>query len=76
MLKTGNTLPISDISLIFAPCKVLNIRIMRTFNYNEMPHEVLEMASEYAIKESRSGIGLSHSQAMEKIKEQRGWRNH
>ena len=47
---------------------------MRTFNYNEMPHEVLEMASEYAIKESRSGIGLlSHSQAMEKIKEQRGW---
>ena len=55
MLKTGNTLAISDISLIFAPCKVLNIRIMRTFNYNEMPHEVLEMASEYAIKESRSG---------------------
>ena len=48
---------------------------MRTFNYNEMPHEVLEMASEYAIKESRSGRGLSHSQAMEKIKEQRGWRN-
>ena len=44
---------------------------MRTFNYNEMPHEVLEMASEYAIKESRSGRGLS--QAMEKIKEQRGW---
>ena len=41
---------------------------MRTFNYNEMPHEVLEMASEYAIKESRSGRGLSHSQAMEKIK--------
>ena len=40
-----------------------------------MPHEVLEMASEYAIKESRSGRGLSHSQAMEKIKEQRGWRN-
>lgn len=76
VLKTGNTLAISDISLIFAPCKVLNIRIMRTFNYNEMPHEVLEMASEYAIKESRSGRGLSHSQAMEKIKEQRGWRNH
>lgn len=49
---------------------------MRTFNYNEMPHEVLEMASEYAISESRSGRGLSHSQAMEKIKEQRGWRNH
>lgn len=24
---------------------------MRTFNYNEMPHEVLEMASEYAIRE-------------------------
>ena len=43
---------------------------------NDMPHEVLEMASEYAIKESRSGRGLSHSQAMEKIKEQRGWRNH
>lgn len=63
----------SVISLIFAVCKVLNIRIMRTFNYNEMPHEVLEMASEYAIKESRSGRGLSHSQAMEKIKEQRGW---
>ena len=41
---------------------------MRTFNYNDMPHEVLEMASEYAIKESRSGRGLSHSQAMEKIK--------
>ena len=61
---------------IFAPCKVLNIRIMRTFNYNDMPHEVLEMASEYAIKESRSGRGLSHSQVMEKIKEQRGWRNH
>ena len=61
---------------IFAPCKVLNIRIMRTFNYNDMLHEVLEMASEYAIKESRSGRGLSHSQAMEKIKEQRGWRNH
>lgn len=123
-VKTGNTLAISDISLIFASCKVLNIRIMRTFNYNEiqntpiwnevknwsddrknalitllystmkginpyevpedkvqafvndMPHEVLEMASEYAIKESRSGRGLSHSQAMEKIKEQRGWRNH
>ena len=74
MLKTGNTLAISDISLIFAPCKVLNIRIMRTFNYNEMPHKVLEMASEYAIKESRSGRGLSHSQAMEKIKEQRGWK--
>ena len=36
MLKTGNTLAISDISLIFAPCKVLNIRIMRTFNYNEI----------------------------------------
>lgn len=33
-----------------------------------MPHEVLEMASEYAIKESRSGRGLSHSQAMEKIR--------
>ena len=49
---------------------------MRTFNYNEMSHEVLEMASEYAIRESRSGRGLSHSQAMEKIKEQRGWRNH
>ena len=124
MLKTRNFLAISDISLIFAACKVLNIRIMRTFNYNEiqntpiwnevknwsddrknalitllystmkginpyevpedkvqafvndMPHEVLEMASEYAIKESRSGRGLSHSQAMEKIKEQRGWRNH
>lgn len=76
VLKTRNPLAISDISLIFAPCKVLNIRIMRTFNYNEMPHEVLEMASEYAIKESRSGRGLSHSQAMEKIKEQRGWRNH
>ncbi|RHH74594.1 hypothetical protein [Segatella copri] len=74
VLKTGNTLAISDISLIFAPCKVLNIRIMRTFNYNEMPHEVLEMASEYAIKESRSGRGLSHSQAMEKIKKQRGWK--
>ena len=68
MLKTGNTLAISEISLIHAPCKVLNIRIMRTFNYNDMPHEVLEMASEYAIKESRSGRGLSHSQAMEKIK--------
>ena len=76
MLKTGNILAISDISLIFAPCKVLNIRIMRTFNDNEMLHEVLEMASEYAIRESRSGRGLSHSQAMEKIKEQRGWRNH
>ena len=74
--KNRNPLAISDISLIFAACKVLNIRIMRTFNYNEMPHEVLEMASEYAIKESRSGRGLSHSQAMEKIKEQRGWRNH
>ena len=122
VLKTRNSLAISDISLIFAPCKVLNIRIMRTFNYNEiqntpiwnevknwsddrknalikllystmkginpyevpeekvqafvndMPHEVLEMASEYAIKESRSGRGLSHSQAMEKIKEQRGWK--
>ncbi|WP_153090906.1 hypothetical protein [Segatella copri] len=49
---------------------------MRTFNDNEMLHEVLEMASEYAIRESRSGRGLSHSQAMEKIKEQRGWRNH
>ena len=36
VLKTGNTLAISDISLIFAPCKVLNIRIMRTFNYNEI----------------------------------------
>lgn len=35
-VKTGNTLAISDISLIFAPCKVLNIRIMRTFNYNEI----------------------------------------
>ena len=76
MLKTRNPLAISDISLIFAPCKVLNIRIMRTFNDNEMLHEVLEMASEYAIRESRSGRGLSHSQAMEKIKEQRGWRNH
>lgn len=41
---------------------------------NDMPHEVLEMASEYAIKESRSGRGFSHSQAMEKIKEQRGWK--
>jgi hypothetical protein len=76
LLKSGISFPISDISLIFAPCKVLNIRIRRTFNYNDMPHEVLEMASEYAIKESRSGRGLSHSQAMEKIKEQRGWRNH
>ena len=73
VLKTRNTLAISDISLIFAPCKVLNIRSMRTFNYNDMPHEDLEMASEYAIKESRSGRGLSHFQAMEKIKRQRGW---
>ena len=52
-------MPISDISLIFAPCKVLNIRIMRTFNYNEMPHEVLEMASEYAIKAAYAGGGIS-----------------
>ena len=72
MLKTGISWPISDISLIFAACKVLNIRIMRTFNYNDMPHKVLEMASEDAIKESRSGRGLSHSRAMEKIKRQRG----
>ena len=72
--QRGNSLAIPDISLVFAPCKVLNIRIMRMFNYNDMPHEVLEMASEYAIKESRSGRGLSHSQAMEKIKEQRGWK--
>ena len=68
MLKTGNILAISYISLIFAPCKVLNIRIMRTFNYNEMPHEVLEMASEYAIKESRSGRGLSHFRQWKRLK--------
>ena len=72
-VKNRKYLAYLDISLIFAACKVLNIRIMRTFNYNEMPHEVLEMASEYAIKESRSGRGLSHSQEMEKIKRQRGW---
>ena len=76
VLKNRISLAIPYISLIFAACKVLNIRIMRTFNYNDMPHEVLEMASEYAIKESRSGRGLPHSQTMEKIKEQRGWRNH
>ena len=36
MLKSRNSLATSDISLIFAPGKVLNIRIMRTFNYNEI----------------------------------------
>ena len=61
-------MPISDISLIFAACKVLNIRSMRTFNYNDMPHEVLEMASEYAIKESRSGRGLSHFRQWKRLK--------
>ena len=40
-----------------------------------MPHEILEMASEYAIRQSRSGRGTSHTQAIEKIKEQRGWNN-
>ena len=41
---------------------------------NDMPHEILEMASEYAIRQSRSGRGTSHTQAIEKIKEQRGWK--
>ncbi len=42
---------------------------------HDMPHEILEMASEYAIRQSRSGRGTSHTQAIEKIKEQRGWNN-
>ena len=41
---------------------------------NDMPHEILEMASEYGIRQSRSGRGTSHPQAIEKIKEQRGWK--
>lgn len=41
---------------------------------NEIPHEVLVMASEYAIKESRAGHGIPHAQAMEMLKERRGWK--
>lgn len=39
-----------------------------------MPKDVLQMASEYAIKESRAGRGIPHAQAMEMIKAKRGWK--
>lgn len=39
-----------------------------------MPKDVLQMASEYAIKESRAGRGIPHVQAMEMIKAKRGWK--
>lgn len=38
------------------------------------PKDILEMASEYAIKESRAGRGIPHKQAMQMIKEQMGWK--
>lgn len=38
------------------------------------PKDILEMASEYAIKESRAGRGVPHKQAMEMIKEEMGWK--
>lgn len=39
-----------------------------------MPKDVLQMASEYAIKESRAGRGIPHAKAMEMIKAKRGWK--
>ena len=52
----------------------------RVLTYNvtsfvaNMPKDVLQMASEYAIKESRAGRGIPHAQAMEMIKAKRGWK--
>ncbi len=40
----------------------------------EMPVEALEMASEYALRESRAGRCIPHQQAMDWIKEKRGWK--
>ena len=39
-----------------------------------MPKDVLQMASEYAIKESHAGRGIPHAKAMEMIKAKRGWK--
>ena len=36
-----------------------------------MPKDVLQMASEYAIKESRADRGIPHAQAMKMIKAER-----
>lgn len=41
---------------------------------NAIPTEYLEMASEYAIRESRAGRSISHEKAMNWIKEKRGWK--
>ena len=41
---------------------------------NSFPKDILEMASEYAIKESRAGRGIPHGQAMQMIKESMGWK--
>ncbi len=39
-----------------------------------IPVEFLEMASEYALKESRAGRCIPHEKAMNRIKEKRGWK--
>lgn len=39
-----------------------------------MPKDILQMAAEYALKESRAGRGIPHSQVMNIIKEKRGWK--
>ena len=41
---------------------------------NAIPVEFLEMASEYALKESRAGRCIPHEKAMNWIKEKRGWK--
>ena len=41
---------------------------------SNIPGEYLEMASEYAIRESHAGRSLPHSEAMKKIREKRGWK--
>lgn len=41
---------------------------------NEIPAEALMMAAEYAIRESRAGHAIPHEQAMDWIKQKRGWK--
>lgn len=41
---------------------------------SSFPKDILQMASEYAIRESRAGRGIPHKQAMQMIKEQMGWK--
>lgn len=41
---------------------------------DSMPKDILQMASEYAIKESRAGRGIPHERVMGMMKEKRGWK--